>query len=85
MNWTHIIKTTTGEFIPELIIDGEDIIRAGFTPGTIFKIEPCQDRLIITLVSNKAKIERLLLEVNADPNIGVDWIRDNDEPYLAGE
>lgn len=38
-------------------------------------IESCQDGLVITLVSNEGEIERLLLEVDADPNIGVDWIR----------
>ncbi|WP_419236550.1 SymE family type I addiction module toxin [Serratia fonticola] len=31
------------------------------------------------------EIERLLLEVGAPPHIGVDWIRDNGELYLAGD
>lgn len=30
MNGTHSIQATTGGYIPELIIDGEDIIKAGF-------------------------------------------------------
>ncbi|NXZ86500.1 type I addiction module toxin, SymE family [Serratia fonticola] len=85
MNGTHIIKATTGGFIPELTIDGEDIIKAGFVAGVVFKIEPGQDGLIISLISDDAEIKRLLLEVNADPNIGVDWIRDNGELYLAGD
>lgn len=85
MNGTHIIQATTGGFIPELIIDDEDIIKAGFVAGAVFKIEQFRDGLIITLVSNDAEIERLLLEVDADPHIGADWIRDNGELYLAGE
>lgn len=31
MNGNTIIRTTTGNIIPELIIDCEDIIKAGFT------------------------------------------------------
>ncbi|MFV8983578.1 SymE family type I addiction module toxin [Serratia fonticola] len=85
MNGTHILQATTGRFIPELIIDGKDITKAGFTPGVAFKIEPYQDGLVITLVSNEGEIERLLLEENAHPHIGVDWIRDNGELYLAGD
>lgn len=85
MNGTHSMQATTGGFIPELIIDGEDIIKAGFVAGTVFKIEPYQDGLVITLVSNEGEIERLLLEENAHPHIGVDWIRDNGELYLAGD
>ncbi|WP_447884566.1 SymE family type I addiction module toxin [Serratia fonticola] len=52
-------------------------------PGAIFKIESHQDGLIITLVSNEEEIERLLLEVDTHPHIGMDWIRDNNELYLA--
>ena len=85
MNGTHILQATTGGFIPELIIDGEDITKAGFVAGAVFKIEPYQDGLVITLVSNEEEIERLLLEVDAQANIGVDWIRDNGELYLAGD
>lgn len=85
MNGTHIIQATTGGFIPELIIDSDHIIHAGFSPGAVFKIEPYQDGLIIILVSDEGEIERLLLEVDAYPHIGVDWIRDNGELYLAGE
>ncbi|VTR35927.1 Uncharacterised protein [Serratia fonticola] len=33
MNGTHSIQATTGGFIPELIIDGEDIIKAGVYAG----------------------------------------------------
>lgn len=83
MNGTHILQATTGGFIPELIIDGRDIIKAGFVAGAVFKIEPYQDGLVITLISDE--VERLLLEVDADPNIGMDWIRDNGELYLAGD
>ncbi|WP_421094442.1 SymE family type I addiction module toxin [Serratia fonticola] len=85
MNGTHIMQATTGGFIPELIIDGEDIIKAGFVAGAVFKIEPYQDGLIITLISNEVEIERLLLEVDAHPHIGMDWIQDNGELYLAGD
>ncbi|HHQ6568040.1 TPA: SymE family type I addiction module toxin [Serratia fonticola] len=85
MNGTHSIQATTGGFIPELIIDGDDIIKAGFVAGALFKIEPCQDGLVITLISNDEEIERLLLEVDAHPYIGVDWVRDNGELYLAGD
>ncbi|EFE97795.1 SymE family type I addiction module toxin [Serratia odorifera] len=85
MNGTHILQATTGGFIPELIIDSRDINKAGFVAGAVFKIEPYQDGLIITLISDEAEIQRLLLEVDADPNIGVDWIRDNGELYLAGD
>ncbi|TQI80071.1 type I toxin-antitoxin system toxin SymE [Serratia fonticola] len=85
MNGTNIIKATTGGFIPELIIDGEDIIKAGFTPGAVFNIEQNQDGLIITLTTDEAEIKRLLLEVDAHPDIGVDWVRDNGELYLARE
>ncbi|WP_431222829.1 SymE family type I addiction module toxin [Serratia sp. L9] len=85
MNASTIIQTTTGGCIPELIIDGKDIIKAGFTPGAVFKIEQYRDGLIITLASDDAEIERLLLEADADPHIGADWIRDNGELYLAGE
>ena len=53
--------------------------------GAVFKIEPYQDGLVITLVSNEGEIERLLLEENAHPHIGADWIRDNGELYLAGD
>lgn len=52
--------------------------------GTVFKIEPSQDGLVITLVSNEGEIERLLLDVDAHPHISVDWVRDNNEFYLAG-
>ncbi|MEX2940523.1 SymE family type I addiction module toxin [Serratia fonticola] len=83
MNGTHILQATTGGFIPELIIDGGDIIKAGFVAGAVFKIEPYQDGLVITLISDE--VERLLLEVDADPNLGMDWIRDNGELYLAGD
>ncbi|CAI1536364.1 HSP20-like domain of uncharacterised function (DUF1813) [Serratia fonticola] len=38
-----------------------------------------------SVVSNEGEIERLLLEENAHPHIGVDWIRDNGELYLAGD
>lgn len=85
MNGTHIMKATSGGFIPELIIDSEDIIKAGFMEGAAFKIEPYQDGLLITLISNEGEIERLLLDVDAPPYIGVDWIRDNGELYLAGD
>jgi hypothetical protein len=85
MSGSTIIQATTGGFIPELIIDGEDIIKVGFTPGTVFKIEPYRDGLIITLVSDEGEIERLLLEVDTHPHIGMDWIRDNGELYLAGD
>lgn len=85
MNGTHILQATTGGFIPELIIDSEDIIKAGFLSRAVFKIEPYQDGLIITLVSNEEEIERLLLEVDTHPHIGMDWIRDNGELYLAGD
>lgn len=85
MNGTHIIQATTGGFILELIIDSDDIIKAGFTAGVVFNIEPYQDGLIITLVSNEAEIERLLLGVDTHPHIGVDWVRDNGELYLAGD
>jgi hypothetical protein len=85
MNGTHSIQATTGGFIPELIIDGEDIIKAGFVAGVIFKIEPYQGGLLITLVSNEGEIERLLLDVDAHPHIGVDWVRDNGGLYLAGD
>ena len=83
MNGTNIIQATKGGFIPELIIDGEDIIKAGFTPGEVFKIEPYRDGLVITLISDEEEIERLLLDVGAHPHIGVDCIRDNGELYLA--
>ncbi|NXZ86496.1 type I addiction module toxin, SymE family [Serratia fonticola] len=33
MNGTHILQATTGGFIPELIIDGKDITKAGFVAG----------------------------------------------------
>lgn len=56
MNRTHIIKTTTGEFIPELIINGKDIIKAGFTPGAVFKIEQYRDGLVITLPSMRQRL-----------------------------
>lgn len=85
MNGTHNIQATTGGFIPELTIVGEDIIKAGFVAGTVFKIEPHQDGLVITLVSNEEEIERLLLDVDAHPHIGVDWVRDNGGLYLAGD
>lgn len=85
MNGTHSIQATTARFIPELIIDGEDITKAGFVASAVFKIEQCQDGLVITLVSDEVEIERLLLEVDAHPHIGVDWIRDNGELYLAGD
>lgn len=85
MNGTTIIQTTTGGFIPELIIDTEDINKAGFVAGAVFKIEPYQDGLLITFVSNEGEIERLLLDVDAHTDIGVDWIRDNGELYLAGD
>lgn len=85
MNGTNIIQTTKGRFIPELIIDGEDIIKAGFTPGEVFKIEPYRDGLVITLISDEEEIERLLLDVDADPYIGVGWVRDSGELYLAGD
>ncbi|MCL1030540.1 SymE family type I addiction module toxin [Serratia silvae] len=85
MNGSTIIQTTTGGIIPELIIDGEDITRAGFVVGTVFKIEPYRDGLVITSVSNEGEVERLLLAVDAHPHIGVDWIRDNGELYLAGD
>jgi len=70
-------------FTPELIIDGDDIIKAGFTPGAAFKIEPYQGELVITLVSAEGEIERLLLATNVYPHIGADCIRDNGELYLA--
>ncbi|WP_431222839.1 SymE family type I addiction module toxin [Serratia sp. L9] len=85
MNGSTIIQATTDGFIPELIIDSQDIIKAGFIPGAVFKIEPYQDGLIITLVSDEGEIERLLLEEDAHPHIGADWIRDNGELYLAGD
>ncbi|MCL1030533.1 SymE family type I addiction module toxin [Serratia silvae] len=85
MNGSTIIQTTTGGFIPELIIDGEDITKAGFVAGAVFKIEPYRDGLVITLVSDEREIKRLLLEVDAHPHIGMDWIRDNGELYLAGD
>lgn len=85
MNGCAIIQTTAGGIIPELIIDSEDITKAGFVAGAVFKIEPYRDRLVITLVSDKGEIERLLLEVDAHPHIGADWIRDNGELYLAGD
>ena len=85
MNGSIIIQTTTDGFIPELIIDSEDIIKAGFTAGAAFKTEPNRDELIITFVSDEAEMERLLLEVDAHPHMGVDWIRDNGELYLAGD
>ncbi len=65
MNGTYILQATTGGFIPELIIDG-------FVAGTVFKIEPYQDGLIIRLISNEGEIERLLLDVDAHPHISVD-------------
>lgn len=85
MNGTHIMQATTGGFIPELIIDGKDITNSGFVAGVTFKIEPYQDGLIISLISNEGEIERLLLEVDTHPNIGADWIRDNGDLYLAGD
>lgn len=85
MNGTHILQATTGGFIPELIIDGEDIIKAGFVAEAAFKIEPYQDGFLITLVSNEGEIERLLLDVDARPYIGVGWVRDSGELYLAGD
>lgn len=33
MNGTHILKATTGGFIPELIIDSRDINKAGLHRG----------------------------------------------------
>ncbi|WP_447874474.1 SymE family type I addiction module toxin [Serratia fonticola] len=85
MNGCAIIQTTEGGIIPELIIDSEDIIKVGFVADAVFKIEPYQDGLVITLISDEREIERLLLEENAHPHIGVDWIRDNGELYLAGD
>lgn len=85
MNEAHILQVTTGGFIPEMIIDGEEITKAGFTPGAVFKIEPYQDGLVISLIYDDAEIERLLLNVDAHPHIGVDWIRDSGELYLAGD
>ncbi|WP_447884570.1 SymE family type I addiction module toxin [Serratia fonticola] len=85
MNGTHSIQATTGGYIPKLIIDGEDITNAGFVAGVTFKIDPYQDGLIISLISNEGEIERLLLEVDTHPNIGADWVRDNGDLYLAGD
>ncbi|NTY90119.1 type I toxin-antitoxin system SymE family toxin [Serratia fonticola] len=85
MNGSTIIQATTGGFIPELIIDGDNIIKAGFVAGVVFKIEPHQDGLVITLISDEEEIERLLLEVDAHSHIGADWVRDNGELYLAGD
>ncbi|MGQ6550284.1 SymE family type I addiction module toxin [Serratia sp. IR-2025] len=85
MNECAIIQTTAGGIIPELIIDGVDITKAGFVVGAAFKIEPYQDGLIISLISDDAEIQRLLLEVDIHPHIGVDWIRDSGELYLAGD
>ncbi|MGM0512202.1 MAG: SymE family type I addiction module toxin [Pseudomonadota bacterium] len=79
------MQTTTGGFITELIIDGRDIIKAGFVAGALFKIEPYQDGLIITLISDEREIERLLLDVDARPYIDVGWVRDSGELYLAGD
>ncbi|WP_421094441.1 SymE family type I addiction module toxin, partial [Serratia fonticola] len=61
------------------------ILSRGFVAGAVFKIEPYQDGLIITLVSDEAEIERLLLEVDAHSHIGADWVRDSAELYLAGD
>ncbi|MEB7883108.1 SymE family type I addiction module toxin [Serratia fonticola] len=85
MKGTHILRATTDGFIPELIIDSQDIIKAEFTLGAAFKIEPYRDGLIITLVSDDEEIERLLLDVDAHPYIGVGWVRDSGELYLAGD
>lgn len=85
MNGTHIIQASTVGFIPELIIDARDIIKAGFLAGAIFKMEPYQDGLIISLISDDVEIERLLLETDVPPHIGVDWVRDNGGLYLAGD
>ncbi|MEX2951077.1 hypothetical protein AB4K01_07685 [Serratia fonticola] len=41
--------------------------------------------MLITLISNEGEIGRLLLDVDAPPYIGVDWIRDNGERYLVGD
>lgn len=41
--------------------------------------------MLITLISNEGEIGRLLLAVDAQSHIGVDWIRDNGELYLAGD
>lgn len=72
MNESTIIQATTGGFISELIIDSQDITKAEFTAEEVFKTEPYRDELVITLVFNEAEIERLLLEVDAHPHIGVD-------------
>ncbi|QXN62121.1 SymE family type I addiction module toxin [Serratia fonticola] len=85
MNGCAIIQTTAGGIIPELIIDGVDIIKAEFVAGAVFKIEPYQDGLLITLVSNTGEIERLLLDIDAHPHIGADWVRVSGELYLAGD
>lgn len=37
MNGTYILQATTGGFIPELIIDGRDIIKAGSVAGLYLK------------------------------------------------
>jgi len=47
-------------------IDSRDITKA------LLKIVPYRDGLVITLVSDEEEIERLLLEVEAHPHIGVD-------------
>ncbi|AHG19540.1 hypothetical protein Z042_07905 [Chania multitudinisentens RB-25] len=85
MNGVNITGTTTDEFIPDLNINNEDIIQAGFTPGAVFKIEQYWDGLIITLAAYEMEAKRLLLEVDTHPHIGADWIRDNGELYLAGD
>ncbi len=53
--------------------------------GAVFKIEPYQDGLVITLISDEVEIERLLLDVGTHPHIDADWVRDNGELYLAGD
>ncbi len=85
MNGNIILNCIMNNNIPELIIDKPDIINAGFTPGTKFKIQQYRNGLIITLIANEIATQQVLNEIENDHHIGMDWIQDNGELSLSGE
>nr|WP_313885556.1 SymE family type I addiction module toxin [Yersinia pseudotuberculosis] len=81
----RIYKTKKCGWLNQSLCITKNIIKTGFTPGTKFKIQPYRNGLIITLIASEIATQQVLNEIENDHHIGMDWIQDNSEMYLAGD
>ncbi|MEQ9869408.1 hypothetical protein ABRP77_09030 [Pectobacterium odoriferum] len=71
--------------LPELTLTGDELVQAGFTANTLFRIRLYRNGLMLTRLNEGTDIAALMAELDGNETEGADWVSDNGELTLAGD